>query len=231
MNLRQSAVETLQVRISYRFRNPALLEEALTHRSVGQGARKVADYERLEFLGDRVLGLITAQNLMENDPEADAGILSKRLHALVSRSSCASVARAIGLGPALRLPGGESRRGARDQDTFLADACEALIAAVYLDAGLDEAFRIVTELWASQIANPANEREANPKSELQEWVASLGHHPPKYTVLSRTGPDHEPVFTVSVLVAGLDEAIATGGSRQSAEKAAARKLLERERSP
>jgi len=226
---RQDAVQALQARISYVFHNPQLLEEALTHRSVGQGARKVADYERLEFLGDRVLGLITAQTWMAQDPAADVGTLSKRLSALVSGPACAAVARSIDLGPALRLPGGEARRGARDQDTFLADACEALIAAVYLDGGLAEAERLVTSLWAGQLATPLNEREVNPKSELQEWAAALGRSAPVYSVVKRTGPDHEPEFTVSVQVSGLAEAVATGGSRQSAEKAAARLLLERER--
>src|SRR5580704_19152955 len=136
MDRRAAAIADLEGRLGYRFTDRALLERALTHASVGNGA---PDNERLEFLGDRVLALVMAETLLARDPAAEAGPLSKRLHVLVSRDACAEVGRALGIGPALRLPGGETKRGARDQARFLADACEALIGALFLDAGLDHA--------------------------------------------------------------------------------------------
>src|SRR5580693_8081898 len=165
MDRRIAAIAELETRLGHSFNDRALLERALTHASVGNGA---ADNERLEFLGDRVLALVIAETLLARDPGAEAGPLSKRLHLLVSRDSCADVGRALGVGPALRLPGGETRRGAREQARFLADACEALIGAVYLDAGLDVARERVLALWSSLLESPHDERTANPKSRLQE---------------------------------------------------------------
>src|ERR1700722_18421617 len=145
MDRRAAAIADLEGRLDYRFKDRALLGRALTHASVGKGA---ADNERLEFLGDRVLALVVAETLLTRDPAADAGPLSKRLHVLVSREACAEVGRVLGIGPALRLPGGETRRGAREQARFLADACEAVIGALYLDAGLEAARERVLALWA-----------------------------------------------------------------------------------
>src|SRR5580704_19384273 len=225
MDRRAAAIADLEERLGYRFTDRALLERALTHASVGKGA---ADNERLEFLGDRVLALVMAETLLARDPVADAGPLSKRLHVLVSRDACADVGRALGIGPALRLPGGETRRGAREQARFLADACEALIGAVFLDAGLEVARERVLALWAQLLDAPHDERSANPKSRLQEWAAASGRGAPVYRLVSRTGPDHAPVFTVAAAVSGAEPAEASAGSRQVAEKAAALVLLERE---
>jgi ribonuclease-3 len=225
MDRRAVAIAELEASLGYDFKDRALLERALTHSSVGQG---VADNERLEFLGDRVLALVMAETLLTRDPDADAGPLSKRLHVLVNRDSCADVGRALGIGPALRLPGGETRRGARDQVRFLADACEALIGAIYLDAGLDVARERVLSLWRELLDSPHDERTANPKSRLQEWAAAAGRGAPAYRLVSRDGPDHAPVFTVEASVAGAAPASASAGSRQAAEKAAALVLLERE---
>ena len=225
MDRRAAAIAELEIRLDYRFNDRALLERALTHASVGGGA---ADNERLEFLGDRVLALVIAETLLTRDPDAEAGPLSKRLHVLVNRDSCADVGRALGVGPALRLPGGETRRGARDQARFLADACEALIGAIYLDAGMEVARERVLALWSGLLESPHDERIANPKSRLQEWAVAAGRGAPAYRLVSRDGPDHAPVFTVEAAVAGAAPARASAGSRQAAEKAAALALLERE---
>jgi len=225
MDRRIAAIADLETRLGYSFNDRALLERALTHSSVGNGA---PDNERLEFLGDRVLALVMAETLLVRDPAAEAGPLSKRLHVLVSRDACAEVGRELGVGPALRLPGGETRRGAREQARFLADACEALIGAVYLDGGFDAARGRVLLLWAEQLDSPHDERTANPKSRLQEWAAASGRGAPSYSLVSRTGPDHAPVFTVAAAIDGASPAQASAGSRQAAEKAAALALLERE---
>jgi ribonuclease-3 len=217
MDRRAAAVDDLERRLGHVFRDRALLEQALTHASVGAPA----DNERLEFLGDRVLALAVAEALLERDPAADVGALSKRLHVLVARDACAEVARGLNVGPALRLPGGETRRGARDQVRILADACEALIGALYLDGGAAVARERVLALWSDLIAAPHDEREANPKSRLQEWAAAAGRGAPAYRLVSRAGPDHAPLFTVEVEVAGVEPVRAEGGSLQGAEKAAA----------
>ena len=222
---REIAIAELETRLGHVFTDRALVERALTHSSVGQGA---PDNERLEFLGDRVLALVIADALVARDGAADAGSLSKRLHVLVSREACAEVARNLGLGPALRLPGGETRRGARDQGRILADGCEALIAALYLEAGLETAREKVLALWTPMIEAPHDEREANPKSRLQEWAAAAGRGAPAYRLVSQTGPDHAPVFIVEVEVSGAPASRAEGASRQAAEKAAARAWLVRE---
>jgi ribonuclease-3 len=223
MDRRAAAVADLESRLGYVFTDRALIERALTHASVGGGA---ADNERLEFLGDRVLALVICEALLADDPEAEAGPLSKRLHVLVSREACAEVGRTLGVGTALRLPGGETRRGARDQARFLADACEALIGALYLEAGLQTARERVLAAWRPLLDSPHDERSANPKSRLQEWAAAAGRSAPAYRLVSRQGPDHAPVFTVEVEVGGAAPASASAGSRQAAEKAAALALLE-----
>lgn len=221
---RAEAKRKLEARLGHRFADPSLLERALTHASVGSGARKIADNERLEFLGDRILGLVIAEALFTRDPEASVGELSKRLHGLVSGDSCAQVARDLGVGAALRLPAGESRRGARAQDAILADACEALIAALYLDGGVESARRTVLELWSGLLDAPHDPAEASPKSELQEWLAARGAAAPSYRVVTRSGPDHSPRFTVQVAADGLSET-AEASSVRAAEKAGALALL------
>ena len=228
-NARAEAVEALQGRLGHSFIDPGLLERALTHASVGQTADRVRHNERMEFLGDRVLGLCMAELLLERLPTAPEGELSKRLNVLVSGQTCAEVARALGVGPALRMAGGETRSGLRDNDTVLGDACEALIAAVYLDAGLPVAAAMVRRLWAEALARvETGAIVLNPKSQLQEWAAAAKRAGPAYRVVARTGPDHAPQFTVEVEIAGLPVETAVGGSRQSAEAAAALALLKRE---
>lgn len=229
MNRLTQARGQLQIRLGHVFADQALLERALTHASAGFGTRKRPDNERLEFLGDRVLGLVIAEALCERAPEASSGDLSKRLHGLVSGEACASVAREIGLGEALRLPHGEAKRGARDHGAILADACEAVIAALFIELGLEGARPIVLDLWASLLEAPHDPATANPKSELQEWAAANGKSAPVYRVLSRSGPDHEPLFTLEASIEGETPEIARGGSVRAAEKIAALGLLQRVR--
>jgi ribonuclease-3 len=228
MSLRVEAADELERRLGHVFHDRSLLERALTHASVGHGAKTVEDYERLEFLGDRVLGLIVARDLLHRFAEASEGELSSRLHALVSRDVCALVAERLGVPDALRLAPGETKSGGRYKKTILGDACEALIGAVFLDAGFDQAHAVFSPLWAEEMERLAPLTALNPKSRLQEWAAGAGRAPPAYVVVGRDGPDHAPRFTVEVLLKGYDPVRAEGGSRQEAEKAAAMRLLERE---
>jgi ribonuclease-3 len=227
-NARAEAVAALQARLGHSFADQTLLERALTHASVGQTAERVRHNERLEFLGDRVLGLCVAEALLEQHPIDNEGDLSKRLNILVSGAECAKIARAIGVGPALRMAGGETKSGLRDNDTVLGDACEALIAAVYLDGGLDKAAAVVRTLWAEAMAGVEARGFLNPKSQLQEWAAAAKRGAPKYRVVERTGPDHAPQFTVEVALGSLAPETAVGSSRQAAETEAARAFLIRE---
>jgi ribonuclease-3 len=228
MNARQDAVADLERTLGHTFKDRDLVEQALTHSSVGEGACPVADYEQLEFLGDRVLGLIVADLLIRHFPGDNEGDLSKRLNALVSRDTCARIAERVGVGPALRLAAGETKRGGRENKTILGDACEALIAAVYRDAGLEAARTVFTPLWEAELDALGSLSALSPKSKLHEWAMAKGRPAPTYRVTGREGPDHSPRFTVEVLVEGLDPTTATGRSRQEAEKAAASALLQRE---
>ena len=231
-NIRAEAVEALQRRIGHVFRDRALLERALTHASVGEGAAPGAhgprDNERLEFLGDRVLGLLTAERLSADYPLADEGQLSARLHALVDKAACARVGEAWGGGPALRLSAGETKTGGRRKAGVIADAVEAILAAVFLDSGLDAARTVFAAAWAEELAAPSSRELTNPKSALQEWAQGQGRPLPSYRVTDRTGSDHAPTFTVEVLVEGVAPLTARGRSRQDAEKAAAVAMLQRE---
>jgi len=225
---RGAAVAALETRLGHRFEDRELLERALTHSSVGDGARRVRDNERLEFVGDRVLGLLAAERLAELYPELSEGELAPRLNALVSRKTCAEIARAMGLGPALRLSGAETKAGGRDKDSILAGACEAVMAALYREGGLEAARAAFLDLWGPAIAEQRAPKLSDPKTALQEWAQGAGRPLPKYTVVERTGPDHAPTFTVEAVVEGYEPARAKGRSRQEAEKAAALALLERE---
>jgi ribonuclease-3 len=231
-NTRALAVEALAAKLGYQFSEPRLLNQALTHASVGEGGdpdhKTSRDNERLEFLGDRVLGLLVAHRLTKAFPASSEGDLSSRLHALVDKSACARVAERLGVGPAMRLSPGETRSGGRRKDGILADAVEAILAAVYLDGGLDAARAVFETAWADELAAPSRPAIQNPKSALQEWAQSLGRPLPVYRVAGREGPDHEPVFRVEVTVQGIEPLTAEGRSRQDAEKAAAIALLNRE---
>ncbi len=225
MSARAAAADALACALGHAFADPQLLEQALTHASVGDGARKVANNERLEFLGDRVLGLVVADELLRRHPAAPEGELALRYNAVVDKATCAEVARAWGVGPALRLPGGETRRGAREQTAILGDACEAILAAVHLDGGFEAARAVVLRSWAGRLDAPTPEPALNPKSRLQHWALARGPHLPRYELLDRSGPDHAATFRVRVEVEGAPVAEAEGASRRLAETAAAAALL------
>lgn len=232
-NVRAEAVAALRRRLGHEFKDPALLERALTHASVGEGGgqadgRRPADNERLEFLGDRVLGLLVADRLTRDFPSADEGQLSARLHALVDKSACARVGERLGIGPALRLSAGETKTGGRRKAGVIADAVEAVLAAVYRDGGLAAAKAMFDIAWAEEFASPPAPALTNPKSALQEWAQGLGRPLPTYRVVERTGSDHAPTFVVEAAVVGFDPERQSGRSRQEAEKAAATALLKRE---
>ena len=168
MNQRAAAVAGLEQRLGHSFIDKTLLDRALTHSSVGEGSKKVRDNERLEFLGDRVLGLLTAERLIAMDPKASEGDLAPRLNALVGRAACARVARRMQLGPALRLSGGETRSGGRDKESILSGACEAVMAALYQDGGLEPARQVFLSFWAEEFEAIDSPRPKDPKTLLQE---------------------------------------------------------------
>jgi ribonuclease-3 len=198
----------------------ALWLEALTHGSTG-AAR---NYERLEFLGDRVLGLAIAEWLHALGT-GNEGKLSQRLNALVSRTMCAGIARRIALGPHIRLGKQASDDGARDSDNVLGDVMEALIGACFVTQGYDPARNMVRRLWAEAVTGHAGSTK-HPKSELQEWAATNKRKVPQYRMLDRSGPDHAARFTVEVSVPGVGEAQGHGSSKQDAETAAAAAFLD-----
>lgn len=193
--------------------------KALTHSSHGGD-----NYERLEFLGDRVLGLVMADWLYEAFPDEPEGRLSRRLNALVAGEVCAEVGREIGVPRFLTLGKQARDDGANDSDNVLGDAVEALIGALYLDGGLAPATAFVRRAWESRVA-ALEEAPKHPKSELQEWAATNLRKPPGYALVSRTGPHHAPRFLVEVSIAGTGAERAEGSSKQEAETAAASLLL------
>lgn len=225
MNRRDAAVAELQGRIGHCFADRELLERALTHSSVGNGATKVRHNERLEFLGDRVLNLIVAEHLAQLQPEAREGVLSKLMNQLVNYQACAEVARAIGLPDALRVDASATKVGARDNDRVLGDACEALIAALYIDAGLEAARGFVLMAWTKAFSELDTPRLKDSKTLLQEWAMARGLPVPRYEVVATSGPAHAPRFTIEVQLQGYPPERAEGGSKREAEKAAAELML------
>lgn len=203
-------------------RDLAGYERALTH-----GSQAAANYERLEFLGDRVLGLAMAEWLFETFPAEPEGALSKRLNALVTGAVCADVARDIGVSNQLKLGKQARDDGAADSDNVLGDVMEALIGALYLDAGLEPARTAIRKAWGDRVKTQGAAAPQHPKSALQEWAAANNRRTPSYEVVERSGPHHAPRFTVKASIGTLAEASATGSSKQEAETAAAAALLEK----
>lgn len=199
----------------------ALYQRALTHGSYGP-----AHYERLEFLGDRVLGLVAADWLYTLFPDEPEGKMSRRLNAIVSRETCADIGRNIGVATHMRLGKQARDDGAVESDNVLGDVVEALIGALYLEGGFPAARSFVQRAWADHVAGQ-DQAPKHPKSALQEWAAAHRCRPPVYTMGSRTGPHHAPRFTVTVAIPGKAEASAEGTSKQEAETAAAKALLEK----
>jgi len=215
-------VKALEARIGHSFARPELLARAVTHSSMSSPTR--SDNQRLEFLGDRVLGLVMAEALLAKDKAASEGQLAPRFNALVRKEACADVARDIGLGEALKLGRSEMMSGGRRKQALLGDAMEAVIAAVYLDAGFDAARDMVLRLWGDRVGRvEADARD--PKTALQEWAQARGMPPPVYTEVKRSGPDHAPEFTICVALANGQQVQAVAGSKRQAEQAAAQELL------
>lgn len=215
----------LETALGYQFRDPARLDEALTHASMaGIRRRGTRTNERLEFLGDRVLGLSVAHALVERFPAEPEGMLTRRLVALVRTESLAGVATALGLGRWLRTAGGDAE-GTGPGPAMLADCCEAIIGAIYLDGGFGPAQAFVLRHWATLFANGrAPQRDA--KSALKEWADAHGPTVPAYRVIDRSGPDHAMIFTVEVCLGNHTPQTATAATKRAAEQAAAAKLLE-----
>ena len=220
------ARSALERTLGHRFQNAALIEQALIHSSAGEGRKDSIDNERLEFLGDRVLGLVIVELLMDRFPAATEGELGRRLTALVQRDALAAVARDIDLGRHLRLGALDVATGGADNANVLADACEAVIAALYLDGGIDAARRFIATAWEEQIKSVADV-PVEPKTALQEWAQGHGKPLPAYRVVSRTGQAHRPMFEIEASVEGQEPATASASSKRAAEKAAARLLLDR----
>jgi ribonuclease-3 len=226
MNTRMAAIAELERRIGHSFADRDLLERALTHGSVTKGSAKIRDNERLEFLGDRVLNLAVAEQLMTLRPEATEGELSKLMNQLVNYRACADAARRAGLRDALRVDASATKIGARDNERVLGDACEALIAALYLDAGFPAARQFVTTFWA-ELLNHLDTPTKDPKTLLQEWAMARGLPVPDYRVVGQEGPAHAPRFTIEASLPGYEPESATAGSKREAEKLAAERLLEK----
>ena len=217
-------LKALEGRIGYSFKRPELLVRAVTHSSMSSPTRD--DNQRLEFLGDRVLGLVMAEAMLAQDRKATEGQLAPRFNALVRKEACADVAREIALGDVLKLGRSEMLSGGRRKQALLGDAMEAVIAAVYRDAGFDVAKKVVLRLWGRRI-DSVKEDARDAKSALQEWAQARGQTPPAYVETARSGPDHEPQFTIEARLQNGETAAATAGSKRQAEQAAAKALLAR----
>jgi len=216
-------VPRLEGALGHRFADPDLLTEALTHR--GAARPPARSYERLEFLRDRVLGLVVAEMLLARFPDADEGELSRRHTSLVRRDALADVAEDIELGPHILFAAADADAG-RGNRGLLADVCEALIGALFLDGGLDPARRFIEHAWAPVVyRDEGAERDA--KTRLQEWAQARGRGLPQYEVMSREGPDHAPRFMVTVRLNGEGDASGEGASKRNAEQEAAAALLRR----
>ena len=215
----------LEATLGHSFSDKALLATALTHMSAEDS--RLASYQRLEFLGDRVLGLSIADMLFQRYPQSEEGNLSRRLADLVRKETCAEVAQGWNLGQFMRLGEGEILGGARKNKAILADACEAIIGAVFLDGGYEAARGLVERAFGERLMKPVRPlRDA--KTALQEWAQGKGYQTPTYTERGRSGPDHAPVFVVAARINGLTDAEARGPSKRLAEQAAAEAFLRRE---
>jgi ribonuclease-3 len=225
---RRGSIGNFEDRIGYRFEDPALLEQALTHISALSGARnRAGSYQRLEFLGDHVLGLVVSDMLFRAFPKADEGEMSRRLADLVRKEACADVARSIDLGAAIRLGSSESNAGGRSRTAILADVCEALVGAVFVDGGFAAASALITRLWEQRMRTPKSPLR-DPKTVLQEWAQARGLPTPAYREVERKGPDHDPEFRVTVELPNRVSAEGLGRSKRAAEQAAAAAMLTRE---
>lgn len=213
-----------QTRLGHKFADPELLVRSVTHSSLSTTTRP--DNQRLEFLGDRVLGLVMSEALFQADTGASEGQLAPRFNALVRKETCAAIAREIELGTVLKLGRSEMLSGGRRKEALLGDAMEAVIAGVYLDGGFEAARAVVIALWAKRIESVAEDAR-DPKTALQEWAQARRQSPPSYIETAREGPDHAPIFTIEARLQTGEAEAAQAPSKRQAEQAAARALLNR----
>ena len=210
--------------LDYQFKNNRLLEEALTHASARKSSK--VNNERLEFLGDRVLGLVIAEELLRKNPNSTEGEVATYYNSLVKKETCAFIAKEIGLENLLTLGKSVKRTNDRQKDKILGNAIEALIGAIFLDAGFDTSKQLVLKVWRKRI-DIVRDIEAHAKTALQELLQSNGQEPPTYKQISRTGPDHDPDFCVEVVLGSGLKAIGNGSTKRMAETKAAEQILEK----
>lgn len=213
----------LEQRIGYAFKNRALLREALTHGSVHEGKKQRGDYDRLEFLGDRVLGLCVAERLLAEHQTEQEGELAPRYNALVNKHACARAARAAHLGDALLLSPAEEAHGGRQKEAILGDICESVIAALYLDGGLETARAFITHFWGDAFEDAKSARQ-DAKTALQEWAAAKKKHL-RYVEIGQSGPEHAPHFIIEAHVEGFEPVRGEGSSKRDAQRSAAESFL------
>jgi len=224
----KAVAKEIEQRIGHTFKDPALLKTALTHVSALKSSHNRADsYQRLEFLGDHVLGLIVSDMLYGEFPKADEGELSKRLADLVRKEACVDVAKSLGLHENIKLGTVGEGVGARLRNSVVGDICEAVIGAIFLDGGYGAAEQFVIRNWTERMRRPVRPLR-DPKTVLQEWAQGKGLPTPNYREIERTGPHHDPRFRVAVELPGLESAEGVGSSKRAAEKSAASALLNRE---
>ncbi|MFK7840446.1 MAG: ribonuclease III [Bdellovibrionales bacterium] len=217
-----SKLTALQEQINYTFQNLNLLEIAFTHSSTGAKH----NYERLEFLGDRVLGLTVSETLYKKFPNEPEGHLAKRLSALVQGSFLAQIAREMELGQYIVFSDSESASGGADNDNILADVFESMIGALYLDSNYETCRDLICKLWGDRF-DTMKKPPQHPKTRLQEWAQSKNLHLPRYEIAAQSGPDHAPVFDISLKIEGYESVTVQGPSRQEAEKRAAQTFIEK----
>lgn len=218
----------LEARLGHTFRDGTLLVTALTHLSFAPSERpRLHSYQRLEFLGDRVLGLIVSAMLLSGYPEAEEGELSRRLAGLVRKETCADVAAEWDLSAYIRLGEGELLSGEGTKPAIMGDACEAVIGAVFCDGGYEAARALVEPVWTPRMLAPSRPLR-DPKTALQEWAQGLGRVTPSYREVARQGPAHAPEFTVAVELPGYEAVVGRGSSKRAAEQTAAEAFMSRE---
>jgi ribonuclease III len=227
MSRKTKGRKELEDRIGYEFAEKTLLDSALTHISALSGKSRSGSYQRLEFLGDHVLGLVVSEMLFRAFPKADEGELSRRLADLVRKETCADVARDIDLGAAIKLGTSEANSGGRRRLAVLADVAEALVGAVFIDGGYPAAAELIEKLWGERMRTPAKPLR-DPKTTLQEWAQARGLPAPTYDEVERTGPHHNPEFRVAVVIKDRPSVEGVGRSKRAAEQAAAAAMLARE---
>jgi ribonuclease III len=224
---RTTNLSELSARLGHDFSDPALLKLALTHASARAGSEPNEDNERLEFLGDRVLGLAVAELLIEQYRDAREGELARWFNHLVRAETCAEVAQSWGLGDFILMSGGEAGSGGRNKKTILANTCEAILGAIFTDAGYEVARVVVRRAWEPHL-DELEQAAPDAKSVLQEWAQGQGLPLPRYVEIAREGPDHAPRFTTEVQVEGVAPERGQGANKRQAEQAAALALLTRE---